>query len=141
FQLLDISNTEVWEFFTLEGSSIEKLILGEPRVTSLWALTKVHLNELVVIKPNDHKIPANLIQSLKKLTVKDARTIILNTSKRSRLEELDLSGSKLQNPNTLLRFVQLKKLTIDKDSLKLDLINELKKRGVEVLQSNSSLNR
>ena len=141
FKTLDISETDIWEFFTLEGAKIEKIILGVPKATSLWALTKVKVKELHVTRPKESKIPNTLINSLEKLTILNSKSVQITPLKNSNLLELDLSGSKLLNPQNLLKLDSLKRVTIDKRSLSLALLNGLRNKGIEVIQSSSSLKR
>lgn len=141
FKMLDISNSEVWEFFTLEGASIERLILGVPKATSLWALARVKLTELEVSKPKDGRFPNQILQNLQKLSIFDSGSVNLTLAKRSNLKELDLRGSWLNNPQILLKLSQLKNLTVDQGILEQELIQELEAKGVRIAQSSSSLNR
>ena len=141
FKVLDISETDVWEFFTLEGAQIDKLVIGISKASSLWALTKVKIKELQLSRSKEGKLPTSLISYLEKLSVTNSRSVHLPQVQESMLRELDLSGSRLMNPASLLSLKKLKKLTIDKTRLDRSLLNELKRRGVFLVQSSSSLNR
>lgn len=138
---LNLADTPVWDLFSLEGASIQELNLGETKVPSLWALMNIDVKELEVYKHKGGKFPITLLYKLKKLKLVKSRPFFFPPVKQPSIVELELPGSRLQNPEILMSFTKLKKLDIEEGAFPESLLEKLKGKGVEIIQSSSSLKR
>ena len=131
-EVLNLTDSDVWELFSLEGAKINKIILGKTKVPSLWALMKVNVSDLSVIQDKNTKFPVNLLYRLKKLTMVNPKTLVLPYTNNPSLEEIDISKTNLLNPKVLLGYKKLKILKINRLSFPEDLAKQLRKKGVQV---------
>ena len=125
-------NTPVWELFSLEGAAVGFLNLGETKVPSLWALMNVRVDALEVDKHKGGKFPQILLNKLKKLKIINSQPVLFPWVKNPSVIELDLSGTRLLNPDILNSFNKLKKLKVDKGFLPKKLAEKLRRRGVKI---------